>query len=178
MGRLDAYPPGVYAELFGLDTEHPDTVVGDISDRALMRHTAQKSDYVIHAAAMADVAACTRNPLAAAETHITGTQVLLEEVVRTGRVRRLVFTSSAAVYGNGHGSPGEPVVFRETHTPAPLSVYGNTKLWLEHITGGTLLEQRRDVQAYSKAWDELTAAALSPSASQQYIRDLSEESGP
>lgn len=51
-------------------------------------------------------------------------------------------------------------------------------VWLEHITGGTLLEQRRDVQAYSKAWDELTAAALSPSASQQYIRDLIEESGP
>ncbi|MFF4699939.1 helix-turn-helix domain-containing protein [Streptomyces chattanoogensis] len=49
-------------------------------------------------------------------------------------------------------------------------------IWLEHITGGTLLEQRHDVQAYSKAWDELTAAALSPSASQQYIRDLIKES--
>ncbi|MEU2720167.1 helix-turn-helix domain-containing protein [Streptomyces smyrnaeus] len=50
-------------------------------------------------------------------------------------------------------------------------------VWLEHITGGTLLEKRRDVQAYSKTWDELTAAALSLSASQQYIRDLIKESG-
>lgn len=50
-------------------------------------------------------------------------------------------------------------------------------VWLEHITGGTLLEQRADVQAYGKAWDELTAAAMSPSASQQYIRDLIKESG-
>ncbi|MGW7004167.1 helix-turn-helix domain-containing protein [Streptomyces sp. NPDC054933] len=50
-------------------------------------------------------------------------------------------------------------------------------IWLEHITGGTLLEQRRDVQRYAKAWDELTAAAMSPSASQQYIRDLIKESG-
>ncbi len=50
-------------------------------------------------------------------------------------------------------------------------------IWLEHITGGTLLEQRPDVHAYTKAWDELTAAALSPSASQQYIRDLIKESG-
>jgi transcriptional regulator with XRE-family HTH domain len=50
-------------------------------------------------------------------------------------------------------------------------------VWLEHITGGTLLEQRPDVRTYSKAWDELTAAAMSPAASQQYIRDLVKESG-
>ncbi|MEV8455622.1 helix-turn-helix transcriptional regulator [Streptomyces sp. NPDC052095] len=49
-------------------------------------------------------------------------------------------------------------------------------VWLEHLTGGTLLEQRGDVQRYAKAWDELTAAALSPSASRRYIRDLIEES--
>lgn len=51
-------------------------------------------------------------------------------------------------------------------------------VWLEHITGGTLLEQRPDVQAYTKAWDELTAAALSPTASRQYLRDLLEENRP
>jgi transcriptional regulator with XRE-family HTH domain len=45
-------------------------------------------------------------------------------------------------------------------------------VWLEHIAGGTLLEQRRDVPRYGAAWDELTAAALSPAASQQYLRDL------
>lgn len=50
-------------------------------------------------------------------------------------------------------------------------------VWLEHLTGGTLLEQRPDVQTFAKAWDELTAAALSPTASQQYLRDLIEESG-
>jgi hypothetical protein len=51
-------------------------------------------------------------------------------------------------------------------------------VWLEHMRGGTLLEQRPDVQAYSKAWDELTAAALSPSASRQYLHDLIEEDRP
>lgn len=44
--------------------------------------------------------------------------------------------------------------------------------WLEHATGGTLLEQRADVQVYARVWDELTAAALSPSASEKYLRDL------
>ncbi|MFD7897839.1 helix-turn-helix domain-containing protein [Streptomyces sp. NPDC059743] len=49
--------------------------------------------------------------------------------------------------------------------------------WLEHTTGGTLLEQRADVQVYSRTWAEFTAAALSPSKSQQYIRDLIKDSG-
>ncbi|RBM04559.1 helix-turn-helix transcriptional regulator [Streptomyces sp. PT12] len=48
-------------------------------------------------------------------------------------------------------------------------------VWLEHITGGTLLEQRQDVPHYTKAWDELTAAALSPAASKRYLRDLIKE---
>lgn len=47
--------------------------------------------------------------------------------------------------------------------------------WLEYLTGGTLLEQESDVQAYTRAWEELTAAALSPSDSRQLIRALIEE---
>ncbi|MET9923502.1 MULTISPECIES: helix-turn-helix domain-containing protein [Streptomyces] len=64
---------------------------------------------------------------------------------------------------------------------APFTVFGLQAdppvdvVWLEHITGGTLLEQRPDVRAYTKAWDELTAAALSPTTSSQYIRELIEE---
>ncbi|MFJ8824548.1 helix-turn-helix domain-containing protein [Streptomyces sp. NPDC102467] len=50
--------------------------------------------------------------------------------------------------------------------------------WLEHMTGGTLLEQRPDVEMYTKAWDDLTAGALSPAQSRQYIKDrIKHESG-
>lgn len=50
--------------------------------------------------------------------------------------------------------------------------------WLEHMTGGTLLEQRPDVEMYVKAWDDLTAAALSPVQSRRYISDrINNESG-
>ncbi len=133
VGKLDAYPSEVYSDLFGIDTHHPDTVVGDVSDRALIRHVIGQSDYVVHAAAMADVAACTREPREALRTNICGTQVLLDEVARSGRIKRLCFTSSASVYGNGRVSePGEPIQFGEEDAPAPLSVYGNTKLWGEH----------------------------------------------
>lgn len=57
-------------------------------------------------------------------------------------------------------------IFRQKGEP-PADV-----IWLEHITGGSLLEQRQDVLRYSTAWDDLTAAALSPAASLQYIHDL------
>ncbi|WP_329457549.1 helix-turn-helix domain-containing protein [Streptomyces sp. NBC_01497] len=64
----------------------------------------------------------------------------------------------------------------EQYTPFTLfSLRGEPPLdvaWLEHMTGGSLLEQRQDVQDYDRVWDEFTAVALSPSASQRYIRDL------
>lgn len=47
--------------------------------------------------------------------------------------------------------------------------------WLEYLTGGTLLEQHSDVQAYSAMWDELTATALSPSESRRLIKELAKE---
>ncbi|MEV5506697.1 helix-turn-helix domain-containing protein [Streptomyces orinoci] len=50
-------------------------------------------------------------------------------------------------------------------------------VWLEHMTGGTLLEQQSDVHAYTRAWEELTAAALSPSSSRRFIGALIEEIG-
>ncbi|WP_129843139.1 helix-turn-helix transcriptional regulator [Streptomyces sp. RFCAC02] len=45
-------------------------------------------------------------------------------------------------------------------------------VWLEHLSGATLLEQQPDVSRYGQAWDELTASALSPADSVKYVRDL------
>lgn len=66
---------------------------------------------------------------------------------------------------------------------APFSLFtfrGESSIdvaWLEYLTGGTLLEQAHDVQAYTRAWEELTAVALSPSDSRRLIRALIEENG-
>ncbi|MFC9426413.1 helix-turn-helix domain-containing protein [Streptomyces sp. NPDC056987] len=72
--------------------------------------------------------------------------------------------------------PLDAAIPAEQYTPFTLfSLRGEPSIdvtWLEHVTGGTLLEQRTDVQVYAQVWDEFTAAALSPSASQKYIRDL------
>lgn len=69
----------------------------------------------------------------------------------------------------------------EQYTPFTLfSLRGEPSVdvtWLEHMTGGTLLEQRSDVQDHVRVWDAFTAAALSPSASQKYLRDLLKDGG-
>nr|WP_051096117.1 NAD-dependent epimerase/dehydratase family protein [Streptomyces sulphureus] len=129
LDRLDAYEPGTLP-LLGVDPAEPDLVAGDITDRALVRTLLAESDAVVHAAAYADVAACTRNPGVAFESNVRGTQVLLEEVVRSP-VRRLVFASSASVYGDRPQRDGAERRFTESQPLAPLSVYGNSKAWAE-----------------------------------------------
>ncbi|MFD9428481.1 MULTISPECIES: NAD(P)-dependent oxidoreductase [unclassified Streptomyces] len=153
---MSAYPEYVYSGLFGVDISDPDMVVGDIRDTALVRKLVAESDYVIHAAALADVAACTREPSAAIDVNIAGTQTVLDAVAASDRVRRMVFVSSASVYGDGeppqvrdpelvvlrnllesvHGRI--PRQFHETDPLLPVSVYGTTKVWGEQQTGVVL----------------------------------------
>lgn len=155
---LDAYPRHTYRDLFGVDPADPDVIVGNIQDPDLVKKAVAESDYVIHAAALADVAACTRRPMAAIHTNITGTQVLLDAVAACERIRRLVFVSSASVYGNGNpedwARPCDeyrtmrqlleavygrvPPQFHEHTQLRPMSVYANTKLWGETQTALTL----------------------------------------
>ncbi|GAB2617301.1 hypothetical protein GCM10027168_57140 [Streptomyces capparidis] len=151
---LDAYPQEVYRDLFGVDPEHPDIVVGSIEDPVAVGKVVAECDYVVHAAALADVAACTRLPMAAVRTDIAGTQVLLDAVARSRRVRRFCFVSSASVYGNGDPDDWAPACgehaatrrllesvygrtpprFHERAPLRPMSVYGNTKAWGETQT--------------------------------------------
>ncbi|WP_344568284.1 helix-turn-helix transcriptional regulator [Streptomyces axinellae] len=58
-----------------------------------------------------------------------------------------------------------------TMRQAPTADY----VWLEHLSGSTLLEREPHVQRYRRAWDDHTAAALSPRESTVYIRKLIEE---
>ncbi|MFD9536295.1 NAD-dependent epimerase/dehydratase family protein [Streptomyces sp. NPDC060010] len=149
---MNTYPEQVYADLFGVRAGDPDVVLGDIRDTALVRKLVADSDYVIHAAALADVAACTRDPLAAIDTNVAGTQNVLDAVAATDRVRRMVFVSSASVYGDGNPEESDspelltmrqllesvhgriPPQFHEFTRTRPKSVYGNTKAWGEEQT--------------------------------------------
>ncbi|WP_326691150.1 NAD-dependent epimerase/dehydratase family protein [Streptomyces sp. NBC_01795] len=150
---LDPYPPHTYRDVFDVDLDSPDAIEGSVTDRAAVARAVDGADYVIHAAALADVAACTRHPHNALAANITGTQTVLDAAAASDQLRRFVFVSSASVYGNGEpdNSPrcaelrsmrqllesvyGQaPTLFTEESPLRPVSVYGSTKAWGETQT--------------------------------------------
>ena len=77
---------------------------------------------VVHLAASAGVPRSVADPLADAQANIAGTVALLESCRRAG-VRRVVYASSAAIYG-----VPDRVPIREDAPTHPLSPYGLSKL--------------------------------------------------
>ncbi|MFJ1936883.1 NAD-dependent epimerase/dehydratase family protein [Kitasatospora sp. NPDC088160] len=128
LDRFDAYPHPV-RDRFRVDEHAAQVVLGDVRERATVRWLANRADSVVHAAAFADVAACTRRPDTAFAANVHGTQNVLDAVA-AAPVKRLVFVSSASVYGDGE--PGTVPRFSEDQPLTPISVYANTKLWGEH----------------------------------------------
>jgi UDP-glucose 4-epimerase len=97
-------------------------VVGSILDRDLVRQVMQGVDYVFHLAAMISVPESMHEPVQCTEINTIGTLVVLEEAARAG-VRKLVLSSSAAIYGD---NPVTPKL--ESMVPEPKSPYAITKL--------------------------------------------------
>ncbi len=84
-------------------------------------------DAVIHFAAYIAVGESTREPELYFSNNIGGTLSLLDAMNRAG-VRKIVFSSTAAVYGNPRIVP-----IPETEPFAPVSPYGETKTTIERI---------------------------------------------
>lgn len=99
-----------------------DFIRGDVRDTAALRGAVQGADSVFHLAAIASVQASVDDPLATHDVNVTGTVNALI-AARDAGVRRFVFTSSSAVYGD---SPEMPK--RESMEPAPLTGYALSKL--------------------------------------------------
>jgi len=99
----------------------------DITDHRLSDVVAEtRPEVVIHQAAQIDVPTSVQDPLHDARTNIIGTLNLLE-ACRNAGVRKVVYASSAAVYGNPEYLPID-----EKHPVAPLSGYGISKHTPEH----------------------------------------------
>ena len=94
----------------------------DIRDLEHIRPRFEGTDYVIHLAALSSVPSSIADPHTANAINIDGTLNVLIAAREAG-VRRVIFASSAAVYGD---SPHLPRV--ESQEPQPLSPYGLTKL--------------------------------------------------
>ena len=116
---LDNLRTGYKHNLDGLDCEF---IEGTITDRALVKKAMQGIDYVFHLAAMVSVPESMAKISECVEINVNGLINVLEEASDAG-VKKLVFASSAANYGD---NPTVPKV--ETMYPEPQSPYAITKL--------------------------------------------------
>lgn len=97
-------------------------VKGDIRDRDICGKCCEAVDFVLHQAALGSVPRSIEDPITANESNVNGTLNMLL-AARDQKVRRFVYASSSAIYGD---DPGLPKV--EEHIGGPLSPYAVTKL--------------------------------------------------
>ena len=122
---FDDLSSGHLENLAGLE-KSVEFVRGDLRDAAAVRAAAQGTAHVFHLGALASVQASVDDPAATHEINVTGTlNVLL--AARAAGVRRVVFSSSASIYGDDPQMPK-----REDMLPAPLTGYALSKLAGEH----------------------------------------------
>jgi UDP-glucose 4-epimerase len=116
---LDNLRTGKRDNLKGLKV---DFIEGSIVDPKVVRAAVDGVDWVFHLAALVSVPESMQQPQACVDLNVTGLLNVLEASANAG-VRKLCFSSSAAIYGN---NPEVPL--REDACPAPLSPYAMTKL--------------------------------------------------
>lgn len=102
--------------------ERIDMLEGSLNDPEAVRASMRDVEIVFHLAALGSVTRSMENPAETHENNATGTLRLLVAAVAAG-VRRLIYSSSSSVYGDG---PGLPRV--ETQQPQPMSPYAVSKL--------------------------------------------------
>ena len=116
---LDNLRSGFKHNLAGFQHEF---IEASILDREAVRQAVQGVDYIFHLAAMISVPESMAKPIECDEINTKGTLIVLEEAAKAG-VKKLVLSSSAAIYGD---NPVVPKV--ETMFPEPKSPYAITKL--------------------------------------------------
>jgi UDP-glucose 4-epimerase len=102
---------------------------GDIRDKGFMEQVFRENniDAVIHFAANSLVGESMQNPAKYYDNNVYGTLCLLEAMNAAG-VKKIVFSSTAATYGEP-----EKVPIEETDRTEPTNAYGETKLTMERM---------------------------------------------
>ncbi len=102
---------------------------GDLQDKNGLRTLMEQENIqgVMHFAAKSLVGESMTKPLMYFDNNVFGTQVLLE-VMQEFSIDMIVFSSTAAVYGEPVGIP-----ILETHPTEPINPYGSSKLTMEKM---------------------------------------------
>ena len=110
-------------------------IVGDISDSAKLAPILRRCDAVMHFAASAYVGESVKDPKSYFHNNVINALALLNAVIES-RVRKFIFSSTCAVYGNPVKVP-----IAESNPRQPVNPYGATKLAFENA-----------LEAYSRAY--------------------------
>lgn len=118
--------------------QRPVVVEGDIRDRALLDDVfkSHRIDAVVHFAGLKAVGESVAKPLAYYDNNVNGSLVLFEAMQAAG-VKRLVFSSSATVYGD----PAEIPISENCPLGVPTNPYGMSKSMVEHIAQDLVVAQ-------------------------------------
>jgi UDP-glucose 4-epimerase len=116
---LDNLRCGFKSNLSGLECQ---LIVGSILDRDLVREAMKGVDFVFHLAAMVSVQESVQKPNECAAINASGTAIVLEEAARA-RVKKLIFSSSAAIYGRNPAIPTNESMPIEPKSPYAASKY-------------------------------------------------------
>lgn len=103
-----------------------EVVEADVRDAWQVKELAAGCDVIFHEAAIVSVPYSVEHPQETHDVNLQGTLNLLE-AARQAKTKRLVFASSAAVYGDAPGLPKH-----EGMLPTPIAPYGLEKLTSEH----------------------------------------------
>ena len=102
------------------------TIRGDILDIDAISKACKDVDIIFHQAAFISVPLSIKNPATAKKINVDGTKNVLDAALKTG-VKRIVFASSAAVYGNAD------YAVKETDPLHPQDPYGESKKRAEEL---------------------------------------------
>ncbi len=106
-------------------------IEGDLADRSQLEQlfSSKTFDGVMHFAALIEAGESMQRPELYFRNNSASTLTLLEAMLATG-VNRLVFSSTAAVYGEPESTP-----IREDAPLRPTNAYGESKLLVEQMLG-------------------------------------------
>ena len=100
---------------------------GSLLNRGLVLQALKDCDAVIHFAGKSLVGESVNNPDLYQLNNVDGSKILLEQM-KMARVKKLVFSSSAATYGSSTAA-----TIRESDLTEPTNPYGSTKLQIEEL---------------------------------------------
>lgn len=105
----DEYKQFIMANKFQDEKDQLRFFIGDVRDKDRLKRALNGVDYVIHAAAMKQVPTCEYNPIEAVKTNIDGAMNVIDAVLDTESVKRVVALST-------------------DKSVNPINLYGGTKL--------------------------------------------------